>query len=182
MYFGCASVLQSIVTSVPAGAPTNWFGTNIIGETVFVRFRCSPNVWNICICRLDVVVVVFFIGNIFHSVFDWYNFEWRIFRMFETMCMCVCAFFFDRFRLLYPLVSNIYMRIVDIVYSAIRCNAANTWESQNRRFYDENSMLVLLVSIFIIFFFDCHRFVLFLSPPKAKWWCRHQTDPRRVKK
>lgn len=33
MYFGCASVLQSIVTSVPAGAPTSWFGTNIIGET-----------------------------------------------------------------------------------------------------------------------------------------------------
>lgn len=34
MYFGCASVLQSIVTSVPDGAPTSWFGTNIIGETV----------------------------------------------------------------------------------------------------------------------------------------------------
>lgn len=33
MYFGCASVLQSIVTSVPDGAPTSWFGTNIIGET-----------------------------------------------------------------------------------------------------------------------------------------------------
>lgn len=33
MYFGCASVLQSMVTSVPAGAPTSWFGTNIIGET-----------------------------------------------------------------------------------------------------------------------------------------------------
>lgn len=37
MYFGCASVLQSIVTSVPDGAPTNWFGTNIIGETVFIH-------------------------------------------------------------------------------------------------------------------------------------------------
>lgn len=32
-YLGCASVWQSIVTSVPHGAPTSWFGTQIIGET-----------------------------------------------------------------------------------------------------------------------------------------------------
>jgi hypothetical protein len=30
---GYASVWQSMVTLVPAGAPTNWFGTQIIGET-----------------------------------------------------------------------------------------------------------------------------------------------------
>lgn len=30
---GCASVWQSTVTSVPAGAPTSWLGTQIIGET-----------------------------------------------------------------------------------------------------------------------------------------------------
>lgn len=36
IYFGCASVLQSIVTSVPAGAPTSWFGTHITGETAYV--------------------------------------------------------------------------------------------------------------------------------------------------
>jgi len=32
-HLGCASVWQSMVTSVPAGAPTSWFGTQIIGET-----------------------------------------------------------------------------------------------------------------------------------------------------
>lgn len=37
MYLGCASVLQSIVTSVPAGAPTSWFGTHIIGETTYEK-------------------------------------------------------------------------------------------------------------------------------------------------
>lgn len=37
-YFGCASVLQSMVTSVPDGAPTSWFGTHIIGETFFVFY------------------------------------------------------------------------------------------------------------------------------------------------
>lgn len=58
MYFGCASVLQSIVTSVPEGAPTNWLGTNIIGETVH-----SSSVWiqfdGVCVCvhviRMDWV-------------------------------------------------------------------------------------------------------------------------------
>lgn len=33
-YLGWASVWQSIVTSVDGGAPTSWFGTQIIGETV----------------------------------------------------------------------------------------------------------------------------------------------------
>lgn len=37
IYFGCASVLQSMVTSVPAGAPTSWLGTHITGETVRER-------------------------------------------------------------------------------------------------------------------------------------------------
>ena len=38
-HLGCASVWQSMVTSVPAGAPTSWFGTQIMGETERNRNR-----------------------------------------------------------------------------------------------------------------------------------------------
>lgn len=38
-HLGCASVWQSMVTSVPDGAPTSWFGTQIIGETVWNERR-----------------------------------------------------------------------------------------------------------------------------------------------
>lgn len=98
MYFGCASVLQSIVTSVPDGAPTSWFGTNIIGETVHsssVRFGVG------CVC-------VFFCVWECVDIVD--GSTSRVIRFVWIGSHRIC----------------VYMRV--LAFWAIRCNAENTWE------------------------------------------------------
>lgn len=127
MYFGCASVLQSIVTSVPDGAPTSWFGTNIIGETVH-----SSSVWFHSVCFMCVCVC-------------------RRCRWSERVGACfVCCVVWIGL----PYRMCVYMRV--IAFWAIGCNAENTWEPK-RRYYNFCLNLFVCVCVsfhsFVVWFF-----------------------------
>lgn len=129
MYLGCASVLQSIVTSVPDGAPTSWFGTNIIGETVFIH-RSVVSLLYICVSErareserarhpsdMSICLYVGAIDDGAQNKRTSERFSYVI-PCFDWVASHMC----------------VYTRV--LVFWTIRCNAENTWEPKHSRYYN----------------------------------------------